>query len=117
SGQPPTVDSRQTLGIRGVVTQNAAAVPQATSITLPNGSVCQFSGTGATLAFNGQRVNYTCGTAPDGSSLVVLGTPTFQNGTWSVQTGNVVQAPGGGFSLAASQTVTMQIARVDLIDG
>jgi hypothetical protein len=112
-----SVQSRDTVGVRQVVGVAASQNPQATTIVLPDGTVCLFSGSGATLAFNGQRVNYNCGTAPDGTMTVILGNPTTQQtGDWVVQIGHVAQTTGGGFTLAATESVTMQISRVDLVD-
>ena len=111
-----TVQQRQTLGVSLVI--GATANPSvATSITLPDGTVCQFSGTGATLAFNGQRANYNCGVAPDGSTVVILGNPTFKLGVGTIQQGRVVPATGGGFTLASTQNIDMLIANVNLVDG
>jgi hypothetical protein len=69
------------------------------------------------LTFNGQRVNYMCGTTPSGGTNVILGTPTTQKWTWAVQLGVIAPGCGGGFNLESSQTVNMQIAHVDLVDG
>ena len=102
-----TVQQRDTLGITKVVAGNAAAA-NATSITLPDGTTCNFSGTGATITFNGQRANYTC----SNPALVILGTPTLQNGIWNVTVGNV-----SGATITSSSTVQMSIAQVALLDG
>jgi hypothetical protein len=110
-----SVTDRQTLGITSVVGANASAAVQATSIQLPDGTVCQFS-TGATLSFNGQNVTYTCGTAPDGSQTVILGNPNFQNGSLVVQRGVVVPSSSGA-TLRSSDTLTLDITTVQLVDG
>ncbi|HEY1294795.1 MAG TPA: hypothetical protein VGJ60_17080, partial [Chloroflexota bacterium] len=113
----PAVQERKTENVTGVLTQNASPAVQATSITLPDGSVCQFSGTGATLTFNGQRATYNCGTTPSGGTSVILGNPTQQNGTWVIQQAVLAPASGGGFTQQSSQTINMIIAHVDLVDG
>src|SRR4029453_15665426 len=94
----PVVQSSATVGIANVTTANQTPGPapsptptsaQATSIQLPDGTTCQFAGTGATAVFNGQRVNHTCGTRSEGGQTVILGNPTFQNGVWNVTVGIV----------------------------
>jgi hypothetical protein len=103
-------------GIASVVGVTAPAPAQATSIQLPDGSLCQFSGTGTTVVFNGQKVTYNCGQAPDGSSIVLLGTPAFQNGSLVVMRGFVVQSSSGP-SLKTSDTLTLNVTNVTLADG
>jgi hypothetical protein len=110
-----SVTDRRTLGITSVVGANASAALQATSIQLPDGKVCQ-SATGATLSFNGQNVTYNCGTAPDGSMTVILGNPTFQNGSLIVQRGVVVPGSSGP-TLRSSDSLTLNVSNVQLADG
>src|SRR4030095_3028152 len=104
-------DQRKTLGIRSVTGSSATTV-QATGFVLPDGTQCQFAGTGATLSFNGQRANYTC----SNPAIVILGTPTFQNGVWTVTQGNV-QVTNNTPSIVSSTSIQMDIARVALTDG
>ncbi|MBO0882941.1 MAG: hypothetical protein J2P17_21910, partial [Mycobacterium sp.] len=66
---------------------------------------------------NGQQVNYTCGVRPDGTTTVILGNPTLQNGTWIVQEGILAPVSGGGFTLQSTQTINMTVANVTLVDG
>src|SRR4029453_13739 len=86
----------------------APAAAQATSITLPDGTTCQFSGTGATITFNGMRANYTC----SNPALVILGKPTLQNGVWNVTVGNV-----SGGTITSSTNVPKTTATGALLDG
>src|SRR6478735_2395511 len=88
---------------------------QATGLQLPDGSQCQFVGNDTSPSFNGQRVNYNCGSAPDNGTNVVLGTPSFQNGVWTVTQG-VIEPAATGPSLRSSQTLTLDISRVTLVD-
>jgi hypothetical protein len=126
-GNPPTVQSRQTLGIGGVTGATSGATPTpaltptptpaaATSIRLPDGTLCQWSGSGATVSFNGQRVNYNCGARSDGGTTVILGIPTFQNNVWQVNVG-IVDLVGGQATLRSSQTQSMVFGQVTLVDG
>lgn len=113
SGDSVTVQQRETLGIRETSTSTAPAPSaQATSLTLPDGTQCQFSGTGATITFQGQRANYTC----SNPAQVVLGTPVLQNGVWVVTVGNV-QNTSTGPTIVSSTQVEMDITRVNLLDG
>jgi hypothetical protein len=124
-GNPPTVQSRQTLGIGGVTAAAGTATPTptstptpaaSTSIRLPDGTLCQWSGSGATVAFNGQRANYNCGTRPDGGTTVILGIPTFQNNVWRVNVG-IVDVTSGQATLRSSQMQSMVFSPVTLVDG
>ena len=54
---------------------DAASAVQAT-IVLPDGTECYWAGPGATLAFEGKRLNYTCG-----DTLGLIGDTTIANGT------------------------------------
>jgi hypothetical protein len=122
-GNPPTIQSQANVGIRVLTTTSTAAGPtptpqpttQATSIKLPDGTNCQFAGTGATAVFNGQRVNYTCGTRSDGGTTVILGTPTVQNGVWQVNVG-IVDNVNNNPTLRSSQTQSMVFSQVELVD-
>ena len=87
----------------------------ATDIQLPSGALCEWAGSGATASFNGQRVNYNCGPASNNGMNVILGQPTFSNGVWTVTTGIVDQSSSGP-TLRSSQTITMVIESVDLVD-
>ena len=75
-------------------------------------SVCQFSGTGATLTFNGQRANYMCGRHPVGSTSVILGTRPCRTASGRRPAGPSREQVAG--SPGVSRPMTMQIARVDL---
>src|SRR5262249_3758421 len=88
----------------------------ATTIQLPDGTTCNFAGTGATAVFNGQRVNYTCGTRPDGGQTVILGNPTLQNGVWSITVG-IVDSVNNQATLRSSDTLNVQFVEADLVDG
>lgn len=91
------------------------ASPVATAIQLPEGVVCQFAGRGATLAFEGKRVNYTCSQS-DNETTVLLNNPVFRDGAWLVERG-LIQRTADGFALKSSQIITMDIARIELVDG
>lgn len=45
---------------RFVIAADETVTARAVQLTLATGETCLFAGTGATMAFDGQRVNYTC---------------------------------------------------------
>ncbi|MFN8632875.1 MAG: META domain-containing protein [Chloroflexota bacterium] len=92
-----------------------SAPSSATSIQLPDGTVCRFAGTGATLAFEGKRVNYTCDESGEQSS-VILGAPTLQAGTLSFERG-YVQRTADEFVLASADTMSVPILELVLVNG
>jgi hypothetical protein len=100
----------------GGIAPAQAQTPQATSIRLPDGTQCQWSGSGATVSFNGQRVNYDCGTRSDGGTTVILGIPTFQDNLWQVTVG-IVDFNRGQATLRSSQTQSMVFNQAALVDG
>lgn len=62
-----------------------ATEPNPTTFVLPNGSACDWAGEGATLAFDGERLDYTCDLAPEGKILGLLGSPEPTGPTeWTV---------------------------------
>ena len=112
SGTTNTVVERETLGIRTAIgVSGPAPSGQATSITLPDGTLCQFAAS-STLSFQGQPVTYTCANP----AVVILGTPVLQNGVWVVMQG-AVQNTASGPAVVSSTRVEMDIARVNLLDG
>lgn len=88
---------------------------QPAAIILPAGARCLWAGAGATLAFNGKRVNYTCG-AQGEDQLGVLGTPTQQAGLWQVEQATITHGQSG-FTLKKSEAVAFLAATLDLADG
>lgn len=87
------------------------------AIVLPDGTECLWAGGGATLAFDGNRVNYTCGAAADGSGeVVLLGDPVAGEETvWTVTRG-VVARQNDAFVLASSAEESFFLAQLDLAD-
>ncbi|MFB0536537.1 MAG: DUF333 domain-containing protein, partial [Anaerolineae bacterium] len=96
-------------------TPSVPAAPQpATIIELPDGTRCSFAGTGATLAFEGKRLNYTC--EVEGQEVGLLGDLKQSEGLWKVE--KVVIGHGdSGFFVQESEEVTMTIERIELADG
>lgn len=93
-----------------------ADAPQATTIVLPDGTKCAWAGTGATLAFDGKRVNYTCSESAE-TIIALLGDPTPGDiGVWSVEQATIKHG-SDGFTLESSATVTFLAATLDLSDG
>lgn len=74
-------------------------------VALPDGTPCAFAGTGATLAFNGKRLNYTC--EVEGQEVGLLGDLQPQNnGTWLAEK-VVLGHNDNGFFIQESEMVTV----------
>jgi len=84
----------------------ASAVPA--TIVLPDGTECYWAGQGATLAFEGKRLNYTCG-----NTLGLIGDITIANGTSiTLETATI-----NGTTITGSTSQTLNITSVMLTDG
>lgn len=89
---------------------------QATIFVLPDGAPCRWAGEGATLAFDGKRVNYTCSKNAE-RITALLGDPTpGAAGVWSVEKATI-KHDSNGFTLASSESLTLLAATLDLADG
>jgi len=69
-------------------------------IELADGTSCAFAGTGATLAFEGKRLNFTCGSPEVG----LLGEVTLGDEGWMIEEGTIERGESG-FRLASSEPV------------
>jgi hypothetical protein len=78
------------------------------SVTLPTGETCLWAGEGATLAFEGKRLNYTCGSAASG----LVGDLQFSGADLSVEKVTVANT-----EITASEMVTGRIATLTLQTG
>jgi len=67
-------------------------------IELADGTSCAFAGTGATLAFEGKRLNFSCGSPEVG----LLGEVTLGDEGWMIEKGTI-QRGDSGWELASSQ--------------
>lgn len=88
------------------------------TVVLPNGEICGFAGEGATLAFDGQRLAWTCDVAPTGPRGL-FGAPTVVRDTdvyWRLGT-TARRADGAGFELAQLEAVESRVARLELATG
>jgi heat shock protein HslJ len=84
-------------------------------IQLPDGTQCLHAGRGATLAFDGKRLNYTCGT--DGEDEVgLIGDMGLDLDILTVEKA-VYGRDDSGFVLRASEPVVMTVVQVELADG
>jgi heat shock protein HslJ len=87
-------------------------------VTLPSGEVCGYAGEGATLAFDGLRLSWTCEVAPSGprglfGEPVVLGDT---NVSWRIGS-TARRADGGGFELARLESVDARVVRFTTVTG
>lgn len=96
------------------VTKPPAAAPTApaASIVLPDGTRRDFAGRGATLAFDGKRLNYTCGSAEVG----ILGDIRKAGAGIAVERVALARKDNA-WTIAKSETITMEIATIELPDG
>ncbi len=114
--QPETPAADTTVAATSAPETSAVA----TSFALPDGTLCSFAGTGATLAFDGERLNYTC-TSPESSStmLGILGDPVQDDnqgaGVWVVNLATYSHGDDG-FTLDSSEPVTFFASELDLAD-
>lgn len=86
------------------------------SITLPDGTECLHAGRGATLAFNGMRLNYTCSPLDAEEVVFLMGDLEFDADMLTVTRG-VMQPGADGFELLESAPVNMMVAQVTTADG
>ncbi|MFZ1755141.1 MAG: DUF4377 domain-containing protein [Caldilineaceae bacterium] len=95
----------------------AAAQGGIAVIVLPDGSQCEFAGTGATLAFDDKRLNYTCSPAETLPFTGLLGDiAQDEAGVLTVEVATI-NHNDSGFVLEDSQTVTFLAAGLLLADG
>jgi heat shock protein HslJ len=88
------------------------------SVVLPNGEVCGYAGGGATLAFDGQRLDWTCDVGETGPRGL-FGAPTVVRETdvaWRIAS-TARRADGAGFELARIDLVDARVTRLDLESG
>lgn len=94
------------------------AGPPTAFVTLPSGERCAHAGDGATLAFDGDRLSWTC-EPEDGAPRGLLGTPAVtEDGTgltWRLGVARTV--PEGGFALARDERVTARVWALELATG
>jgi heat shock protein HslJ len=84
-------------------------------IQLPDGTQCLHAGRGATLAFDGKRLNYTCGTDGD-NEVGLIGDMGLDLDVLTVERA-LYGRDDSGFVLKASEPVVMTIVEIELVDG
>jgi len=87
-------------------------------VTLPSGEVCGYAGGGATLAFDGLRLSWTCEVAPSGprgllGEPVVLGDTTV---SWRLGS-TARRSDGAGFELARLESIDARVVRFTTVTG
>ena len=70
---------------------------------MADGTLCAFAGTGATLAFGGKRLNFTC-ESQGGQEIGLLGEITLGDEGWMIEKG-IIEHGDSGFTLVSSQQV------------
>ena len=103
----------------GVVESGAADT--VAEFVLPDGTSCLFSGTGATVAFDGKRANYTCvpvdATESTTQTLAILGDPIVTGPTEYFVDLATIARTDGGFELHSSEVISFTAWQVVLADG
>ncbi len=77
---------------------------------MPTNTVCRFAGTGATLAFEGKRANFTC----DAEDVALIGDVERGPNGWLIEKATLTRNDGS-FAVAASQMAL--ILQIQLADG
>jgi len=109
---PPAAAPADESSTESTATERA----ETAAIVLPDGLRCLFAGTGATLAFDEKRLNYTC-EETDEAVIGLIGDIAQPSSTMlAVERANIV--PGDeGFTLESSEIVTFTVNWVTLADG
>jgi hypothetical protein len=81
-------------------------------VELSDGTLCAFAGTGATLAFEGKRLNFTCGSPEVG----LLGDVMLADKGWVIEKG-VIEHGESGFRLVSSEQVPIVALSVVPVTG
>jgi len=87
-------------------------------VTLPSGEVCGYAGGGATLAFDGLRLSWTCEVAPSGPRGL-LGEPVVlgeTNVSWRLGS-TARRSDGAGFELARLDSIDGRVVRFTTVTG
>lgn len=91
--------------------------PAPARFVLPSGIVCLYAGTGATVAFDGERANYTCEPALADKTLAILGDPVSPSQTeWQVTLATIGR-DAAGFVLDGTEQITFTAYEVNLANG
>ena len=91
------------------VRKTEAVLVRAAQITLAEGLTCRFAGKGATLAFEGRRANYTCGTK-DGDTVALLGELEAAEGGFRILRARIAHG-AQGFTLISSEPILVTAPR------
>jgi hypothetical protein len=84
-------------------------------IQLPDGTQCLHAGRGATLTFDGKRLNYTCGQEGE-DEVGLIGDMDLDLDVMTVEKA-LYGRDDSGFVLKASEPVVMTIVEIELADG
>ncbi len=123
SGTPGNfaVQSQDQPGISHAMTQTATPTPggaagptpvpsSITQFQLPDGNLCSWQTPAQAQQLNGQLVAYTCAN----NNEVILGSPTFQNGTYTINAATLNPSTN---AVSNPSTLIVDVTHVDLADG
>jgi hypothetical protein len=101
-----------TIGLLWLLSLSRPRQPEAAEQTMA-GLRCGFSGTGATLAFAGKRLNFTCGEVA-GKEVGLLGDVAPGDRGWEIEKATMTRTEAG---FAVQSTEMVWVAQVELVDG
>ena len=101
-----------TIGLLWLLSLSRPRHPEAEPETT-EGLRCRFAGTGATLAFAGKRLNFTCGEVA-GNEVGLLGDVASGDRGWEIEKATMTRTEAG---FAVQSTETVWVAQVELMDG
>ncbi len=106
TAQKAVIDWRESGSAPRPIETTAVRVSE---IALTDGLTCRFSGTGASLAFEGRRASYTCGMR-DGDTIALLGDLEPVEGGFRIVRARIAQGESG-FALRSSETILVTAPR------
>jgi uncharacterized membrane protein len=86
-----------------------ATAVRPSEIVLTDGLICRFAGVGATLAFEGRRLSYTCGTK-DGDTVALLGDLEPVEGGFRILLAKIAHGESG-FTVRSSEPILVDAPR------
>ncbi|UCC75913.1 MAG: hypothetical protein JSW37_10385 [Anaerolineales bacterium] len=101
-----------TIGLLWLLSLSRPRQPEAAEQTIA-GLRCGFAGTGATLAFAGKRLNFTCGEVA-GNEVGLLGDAAPGDSGWEIEKATMTRTEAG---FAVQSTEMVWVAQVELMDG
>lgn len=120
-GEMPSTDTPSAAAPSTATPEPEMTGQTVAEFVLHDGTSCLFSGTGATVAFDGKRVYYTCtpvdATDTATQTLALLNEPVIAGPTEYLVDFATIGRTDGGFELHASRAITFTAWQIVLDDG